>query len=275
MLRYSQWVVTSKTSIDRLGVRLRGGPLSRADLELLDSYRSSFRDAYLHVYSTIQRTTGSRPTGRPAKSTTSIIEKLRRETIRLSQMQDIAGCRIVVESQAKQDKVTEQVLEQFPGASVDDRRVRPSHGYRAVHIIPIVSGKPVEIQVRTELQHGWAELSEKFSDLIDPRIKYGEGPETFTRFLEELSVTFRNHDRESERLETEVHGAHIRLENLTNRLETTAISEEVRQKARAELASVQTTLDTTREKRKKLFDNTRREVAELIQTLERDLEAEH
>ena len=37
------------------------------------------------------------------------------------------------------------------------------------------NGKPVEIQIRTLLQHSWAELSEKIADIVDPAIKYGVG----------------------------------------------------------------------------------------------------
>ena len=42
-------------------------------------------------------------------------------------------------------------------------------------MIAAVDDHPVEIQVRTELQHRWAEVSEKYSDAIDPAIKYGRG----------------------------------------------------------------------------------------------------
>ncbi|HEX7958202.1 MAG TPA: hypothetical protein VF508_14745, partial [Pyrinomonadaceae bacterium] len=48
--------------------------------------------------------------------------------------------------------------------------------------------KPIEIQVRTELQHLWAELSEKLSDIIDPAIKYGGGNEDFQEELIGLSA---------------------------------------------------------------------------------------
>jgi ppGpp synthetase/RelA/SpoT-type nucleotidyltranferase len=34
---------------------------------------------------------------------------------------------------------------------------------------------PVEIQVRTELQHSWAELSEKIADRFGIEVKYGGG----------------------------------------------------------------------------------------------------
>jgi ppGpp synthetase/RelA/SpoT-type nucleotidyltranferase len=42
-------------------------------------------------------------------------------------------------------------------------------------VIVQVEDRPVEIQVRTTLQHLWAEISEKGSDSI-PGLKYGRGP---------------------------------------------------------------------------------------------------
>ena len=123
------------------------------------------------------------PTGRPAKSTGSIIDKLKRESIRLSQVQDIAGCRIVVTDVLEQDRVVDSVCRLFPGATVADRRATPSHGYRAVHVIVSIGGQLVEIQIRSRLQHLWAELSEKFSDVVDPAIKYGGGRENIRELL--------------------------------------------------------------------------------------------
>ncbi len=70
-----------------------------------------------------------------------------------------------------------------------DRRDNPSYGYRAVHIIAEIAGKPIEIQVRSSLQHLWAEVSEKSSDVIDPSIKYGGGSESWRNFLTKSSVS--------------------------------------------------------------------------------------
>lgn len=39
------------------------------------------------------------------------------------------------------------------------------------------SNNAVEVQVRTALQHAWAEMCKKCADIIDPAIKYGGGPE--------------------------------------------------------------------------------------------------
>lgn len=84
----------SKTQIDLLGDRLRLGAPVEADLRMLDDYRLAFGSAYEFVVRTIREKVALEPTGRPATSTGAIVEKLHRETIRLSEVQDIAGCRI-------------------------------------------------------------------------------------------------------------------------------------------------------------------------------------
>jgi ppGpp synthetase/RelA/SpoT-type nucleotidyltranferase len=177
----------SKTQIDRLGDRLRKGNITDSDLRLLDEYRRSFTAAYGVVAGGIRRQLDLEPTGRPAKSTTSIAEKLRRESIRLSQIQDIAGCRLIVSDTVEQDRVVASLVDLFPNNGVVDRRQTPSHGYRAVHVIAKVQQKGVEIQIRTTLQQLWAELSEKLSDVYDPAIKYGGGDESIKQVLTEAS----------------------------------------------------------------------------------------
>jgi len=173
----------SKTQVDRLGDRLRSSPLDEADVRMLDQYRRSFSSAYEIVVRSIRDELTLEPTGRPAKSTSAITEKLQRESIRLSQIQDIAGCRIVVADVIDQDQAVKALLRLFPDARVMDRRKAPSHGYRAVHVIPFVERKAIEVQIRTSLQHLWSEVSEKLSDLIDPSVKYGGGSEEVRSML--------------------------------------------------------------------------------------------
>jgi len=157
--------------------------VSETDVRLLDEYRRSFAAAYESVVLAVGEQLGLQPTGRPAKSTTSVSEKLRRESIRLTQIQDIAGCRLVVADVPAQKRVVQELTRIFPVATIVDRRRTPSHGYRAVHIIVLSNQKLIEIQVRTALRHTWAELSEKFSDVVDPAIKYGGGHEAIRALL--------------------------------------------------------------------------------------------
>jgi ppGpp synthetase/RelA/SpoT-type nucleotidyltranferase len=176
----------SKNQVDKLGERLGDAHITDADLQLLDEYRRTFSEAYEFAISTIQERLGLEPTGRPAKTIHSIREKLRRESIRLTQMQDIAGCRLVVPDLAQQDRTVAQLCSVFADTHVVDRRVNPSYGYRAVHVVVRTHGKLVEIQVRTLLQHQWAEVSEKHSD-IDPGIKYGGGDPELRELLLKVS----------------------------------------------------------------------------------------
>ena len=70
-------VVLSKSQIDKLGERLQAAQRTEADLCELDEYRRSFGEAYEKIVGKIREELGLEPTGRPAKSTPAIVEKLR------------------------------------------------------------------------------------------------------------------------------------------------------------------------------------------------------
>ncbi len=52
----------------------------------------------------------------------------------------------------------------------------------------------IEIQLRTLVQHFWAELSEKFSDVYDPGIKYGAGPIELQAALRHFSAIIADYE---------------------------------------------------------------------------------
>jgi ppGpp synthetase/RelA/SpoT-type nucleotidyltranferase len=221
----------SKTKIDKLGDRLRKGDDTEEDLKFLDVYRRSFGNAYEIVVGMIRQKLALEPTGRPAKSTTALVEKLRRESIRLTQVQDIAGCRVIVADITEQERVVVSLKNLFIGSTVVDRRENPSYGYRAVHIIVSCEGKLIEIQVRTVLQHTWAELSEKVSDLVDPAIKYGGGKESIQSLLSKISQRIA---------ETEIYEA--RLAEILGR---STFQDDVNKK---QLADLRTDLDSAKQR---------------------------
>jgi GTP pyrophosphokinase len=176
----------SISQLNKIGERLRRNRGSDEDLRLLDAFRLSFTPAYERVFDELS-SLGLNPGGRPQKTTLSIIAKLNRERTRLSTMQDIAGCRAEVENLPEQDRVIEELKNRFPGALVHDRRTKPSHEYRAVHLVVEIDRHPVEIQIRTSLQHSWASTTEKLSDVVDPQIKYGGGPKIIQELLKKMS----------------------------------------------------------------------------------------
>lgn len=183
----------SSATVDQLGERLRLA-LTVEDLRLLDQYRREFGPDYAAVVASVRDALGLEASGRPAKSTTAIVEKLNRGSMRLSQMQDIAGCRVIVADTLVQDAVVGQIATLF-SSTIMDRRQKPSHGYRAVHVVVRPRRRPIEIQVRTVLQHLWAEFSEKSADAFGIEVKYGGGNKTFREALDNASVIVARYER--------------------------------------------------------------------------------
>lgn len=147
------------------------------------------------------------PSGRGGKTTESIVSKLKRGSVKLDKIQDIAGCRVVLEDIKAQDEAVERIRQLFPGCRIVDRRLAPSHGYRAVHVIPIVLEHSIEIQLRTRLQHEWAQLSEKQADRCGVQLKYGGGPPRIREFLETTSEIVKDLELDELRLRSLPYGA--------------------------------------------------------------------
>jgi hypothetical protein len=124
------------------------------------------------------------------KNTGTILEKLRRTGGgSLPNVQDLAGIRIVLDCDlTEQMRFARRIESLFAAESrppkIVDRRVEALRGYRAVHVIVTVAGRPVEVQIRTRLQHQWANLFEKFADIAGRGIRYDEPPDEWTMFFD-------------------------------------------------------------------------------------------
>lgn len=173
----------SRTAIDKLGDRLRSeGSSLPENLDLLQQWRGEHDVARSRVHAQLRSldlfvpvTVSSR-----LKTSSTIVSKLQIQAkMRLSQMGDVAGVRVVMTegSRASQDRIGLIVRAVYPKAKLKDRRATPSHQYRAVHLEVECDGFDVEVQVRTPLQHQWAELVEKLGDAWGRGIRYGELPE--------------------------------------------------------------------------------------------------
>lgn len=169
----------SNTQITKLGDRLRDSELSEDDLNMLDEFRQTFSDideqAYKNIRETLAKYDDLTITKRKRKTQQSIVEKLKRQPkLRLPQMQDIAGCRIVIEGGTQRAQNVNSVLEKaFEQQQWQiENKDRDEHGYHAIHIIVKMDAKFYEIQLRTYAQDVWANLVESMSDEKNT-LKYG------------------------------------------------------------------------------------------------------
>lgn len=123
----SQGEVISKSRADRLGEELRHGQITADLIERLSAYREQLVLGAKGASEAIRELTPNAVTPREGKSTGSIVAKLRRQPIALSRMQDIVGCRIIVNTVVEQDDLARRIAIRFPDARLIDRRIKPSY----------------------------------------------------------------------------------------------------------------------------------------------------
>lgn len=186
----------SRSALDQLGKRLaREGDPARDDRILLMSVLAAYDEVLVASEARVRRTVAefssshqvSLEIATRVKTTGTIREKLRRQRgMGLKGMQDIAGVRVAgAMTRSQQNELGSALLREFSDSSrpsrLSDRRVYPSHGYRALHVIADVQGLPIEIQIRTSGQDAWAQLVEQLGDVWGRGIRYGEPPIDPTR----------------------------------------------------------------------------------------------
>lgn len=130
------------------------------------------------------------------KRLASIKAKLERfPTIRLSQMQDIGGCRAVVSSVSN----VIRLVDAYKASELKHKQVRfddyiknpKRSGYRGVHLIyryysdrkKTYNSLQVEIQLRSTLQHAWATAVETVGTFTRQALKSSQGETEWLRFF--------------------------------------------------------------------------------------------
>ena len=172
----------SGNQLAKLGRRLAApGPISDDDYAMLGHVAEIYQAVLDKVEERLQRL-GYQATTR-VKTTGTLVDKLRRPPqLPLGSIHDVAGARIVMDGgRREQDQIVERIVAAFsdcpkPPLKID-RRERPNHGYRAVHVIVFEDSTPVEIQVRTKMQDTWAQITEKLADIWGRGLRYGEEPD--------------------------------------------------------------------------------------------------
>lgn len=215
----TKYEIPSKHSVSKAGDILRdclfNNPetCDRASLE--DSFSTLSRWRYAFTYPLIKFNVLLRNTvkrkgykgtliAQRLKRTPSIVLKLQRfRKMELGRMQDIAGLRVVLGSVSD----VYSMLETIQKGRHKHEPIIPPHdyietpkedGYRSIHQVfrfnnslhPELNGLPVEIQLRTKLQHCWATAVETMGVVEKCSFKTGQGDEQIKKFFKLASALF-------------------------------------------------------------------------------------
>ncbi len=128
-------------------------------------------------------------------------------TMKLSQMQDVGGCRAVVHSVRHVDKVVRLYREsdlKHRLDHIDDYIRQPKQsGYRSIHLVyryysdkkTTYNGLKIEVQLRSPLQHAWATAVETVGTFIQQALKSSQGEEEWLRFFALMGTAIANRER--------------------------------------------------------------------------------
>lgn len=127
-----------------------------------------------------------------------ILRKLKRFSVRLSQLQDIGGTRIIVEQNKDVDELVQFLKTHFSDNEeleiirMTDYRGegREDSGYRAYHVVIERDGYKMELQIRSKIQHYWAETIERTSIVYGHHLKELEGDTDVILYFKKLSDLF-------------------------------------------------------------------------------------
>jgi ppGpp synthetase/RelA/SpoT-type nucleotidyltranferase len=137
----------------------------------------------------------------------SIRKKLRRQTVTLTQMQDLGGCRAIVLTMSDVNRLVEMYrgIESFHKIRLDRSYVEnpDSDGYRSHHFVfefdgsgdnAKFSGRRIELQIRSRLQHAWATAVEAVGLVRGEDLKGGEGDPDWLKLFLLMSSELAEHE---------------------------------------------------------------------------------
>jgi Region found in RelA / SpoT proteins len=173
-------------------------------VDIVNNWRSSHAYPLNAIQSTLRSTCRTHGGGkfliaRRIKRLSSIAHKLDRfDTMRLSQMQDLGGCRGILPVAGDVQVVAAHYQhgsrQKHEIATVDDYLAQPrKSGYRGIHLVfryhsevkanAPYSGLKIEMQLRSRYQHAWATAVETVGMFSGQALKSSLGSEEWQRFF--------------------------------------------------------------------------------------------
>lgn len=177
-------------------------------LPIIDNWRASHAHPLNAFYMTLKRRSArvarnALVVQRIKRLESIAIKLIRSETMKLTQMQDIGGCRAVMPTLAHVRELhdiyqREPLIHKFNGCK--NYILEPkTTGYRGIHLKYSISqknpewpynGLKIEIQLRTLLQHKWATAVEAAETFTGQALKSNQGSQDWRRFFALMSSVF-------------------------------------------------------------------------------------
>lgn len=195
----------SKSRADKAGDRLRKwftstelGPPDPEEFVILDQWRAlhgaPMQATNMFLRGALKNLGIDGQVKQRHKRHPQILSKLARQSTRLSQMEDIGGCRVILPSPDEVRGLEEHIRRSGSKTrlvSIDDYVSEPRRwGYRAVHLHTVRDGMKVEIQLRTDRQHQWAEAVEEWDQAFTSDLKHEAGPEAVLMYFRLLAEAY-------------------------------------------------------------------------------------
>ena len=203
-----RFTIPSKSKIDKAGRTLKDPTATEQEIVEAILTLSHWRGLHSHALNSLQAMLIQRAKNYPnstvaqrLKRLPSILNKLSRLSSRLSQMQDIAGLRVIVETTEQARLFHKNLVRHHSNHEVilppTDYIENPKEsGYRSIHQIFEYRNKSheelntlkVEVQIRSLLQHSWATAVETLGAIEHSSFKTGDGSDQFKQFFKLASA---------------------------------------------------------------------------------------
>jgi hypothetical protein len=179
---------------------------------IIEAFRvaNAFRDSHAHPMTSLRATVRACMRGMGMaglmgarlKRMPAIRRKLKRLELTLDEMQDLAGCRVILPTMDDVRLLVARMraLNRHAIWDESDYIAKPKRGgYRSHHLMfaykdragrTEYDGRRIELQIRTELQHAWATTVEAVGLLRGENLKGGQGNAEWLRLFQLMSAEF-------------------------------------------------------------------------------------
>jgi ppGpp synthetase/RelA/SpoT-type nucleotidyltranferase len=235
----------TRAAVDRAGRTLLNENSSEQELDAAWDAIANWRALHgfplntiaADLHQKVKRVDKSALVVRRLKRTRSMLAKLsKKASMRLTQMQDIGGCRAVVDTISQVERLRDMYARSrsmHALVSEDNYIASPkSSGYRSVHLVYKFQSKAYpqydkllfEVQLRTSIQHAWATAVETVSAVLGQALKASEGEARWLEYFQLAAAALEYIERGKHTIYHSITKGQLarKLQNLSAQLDVSA-----------------------------------------------------